>query len=191
MESNSYSSADVSLNPPKLGQYHDLLGEYEWHDTIYTLLVFTPPRPPPRFLPKFLFRENVPASRIHVIRSAQEEPNYDCFEHQDLEDMKSKWVKIKSYNFPPEMRCKHIYGTNEKKCDHGCYVLEKGGDVKRWTCKNPTCEGHVYVGRRMEQDDGTVCFGKKGERLVCVDISPQDYQKLHLRRDAQAVVGEQ
>jgi hypothetical protein len=169
MDPNSYTNADVSLGPPRLGPYWDPLGEYEWHDTVYTLLVYTPPRPPPRFLPKFLTREAAVTSRVNVTGLPQDQPNYDCFEFRDLDEMKAKTVKIKSHYFPPEMRCKHIYGTNEKKCEHGCYVLEKGGDMKKWICKHATCEGHVYVGRLKEKDDGVACFGKKGERLVCVE----------------------
>jgi hypothetical protein len=168
MDPHSYTNADPSPNSPKLGQYWDLLGEYEDGDTMYTLLVYTPPRPPPKWMPEFLYRDATPASRIHVIREPQDKPNYDCFGHRDLDDIKAKLIKIKSKYFPAEMRCKHIYGTNEKKCEEGCYVLEKGGIIRRWTCKRADCEGHVYVDPVKEYKD-VACFGKKGERLVCVE----------------------
>lgn len=168
MDPNSYTNADPSPNPPKLGQYWDPLGEYENHDTIYTLLVYTPPRPPPLYVPKFLLRDATPASRIHVIREPDNPPNYDCFERRHLDGMSAKIVKIKSHYFPAEMRCKHIYGINEKKCEQGCYFLEKGGDLRRWTCKSALCEGHVYSDK-VKGEEGVACFGKKGKRMVCVE----------------------
>lgn len=47
-------------------------------------------------------------------------------------------------------------------------MLEKGGEIARWKCTRGDCEGHVYEGRVKEDEEGKVCFGKKGERMVCV-----------------------
>jgi hypothetical protein len=79
--------------------------------------------------------------------------------------MPTKIVKLKAWQFPVAMRCAHV--QHGRKCEEGCYVLEKGGDVRRWSCRREDCEGHVY-GRDVLMDErGKACFGKKGERLVC------------------------
>lgn len=71
------------------------------------------------------------------------------------------------------MRCEHTQGKNGagkdvKGCDKGCYLLEKGGEVATWKCTRSDCEGHVYSGHVKSDDDGRSCFGKKGERMVCL-----------------------
>lgn len=177
MSSNNYASADHI--PPKTGPFWDPLGEYEPHDTVYTLLVFTPNRPSSSWLPDIFTRQPIkaPKNKMHVIKSSQS-PNFDRFGLFDLYDMKQKTIKIKSHNFPPEMRCSHIYGGKAKVCDNGCYFLEKGGEVSRWHCKDGACEGHVYCDNvrghvacasNVEDREGIACFGKKGERMVCLE----------------------
>lgn len=81
--------------------------------------------------------------------------------------MAAKTVTLISAHFPADLRCEHV--QDEQKCEKGCYVLEKGGKVSRWRCKREDCEGHVYCGRVMKDDEGFACFGKKGARMVCVE----------------------
>ncbi|PVH92558.1 hypothetical protein DM02DRAFT_619879 [Periconia macrospinosa] len=152
------------------GPYWDPLGEYETKDTIYTLTVYTPPRPPSSYIPSIFTRKPLNISTVHIIRPPEDKPNYDCFEAKDLPDMKTTTVKIKSCEFDLDMRCDHVLGTgnNSKVCEQGCYVLEKGGKVSRWLCKRRDCEGHVYTGDVKKNEDEVACFGKKGQRMVCV-----------------------
>jgi hypothetical protein len=168
MNSNGYTSADAPV--PKTGQHWDPAGEYEFHDTVYTLTVYVPPRPPPKYLPAFLTREPLHVSHHHIIRPDDSTPNYDDFERRDLEDMGTKIVKVKSHRFPAELRCKHV--RDSKVCNRGCYVLEKGGKVRRWRCKREDCEGHVYNGNVKKTEAGWACFGKSKERLVCYEGLP-------------------
>jgi hypothetical protein len=154
-----------------LRQHFDPLGETENEHTIYTLTVRCPARPPSKWLPSFMTRQPVtqPSSGyVHTIKPDDTNPNYDCYEQKHLDDMPTKISKIKRAAFPLEMRCKHLrYNT---MCSMGCYVLEKGGSIWRKKCKRSDCEGHVYCGRVKEDTDGKSCFGKKGERMVCVEI---------------------
>ncbi|KAF2123301.1 hypothetical protein P153DRAFT_255933, partial [Dothidotthia symphoricarpi CBS 119687] len=147
--------------------FFDPLGETEPSTTVYTLTVLCPPRPPPRWLPKFFTRTPVSCrdynSTHFSIRPRDDDPrnpNYDCFELYHLNGMKRKTVKIKCGWFPLEMRCVHVQ-NGTKRCDEGCYVLEKGGDLARWMCKQTDCEGHVYCDNVVEDGDKVVCFGKK------------------------------
>jgi len=147
----------------------DPLGETEPHNTVYTLAVRYPKRPTPKYLPAFLTRTpfTYPAGRSYTIRPDNTNPNLDCFEEKHLDDMSTKKIKIKSAWFPADMRCAHV--QKARVCEEGCYVLEKGGDIARWKCKREDCEGHVYESRVKSDDAGKVCFGKKGERMVCVE----------------------
>ena len=167
MNPNSYTSADVPV--PKTGQHWDPAGEYESQDTLYTLIVYVPPRPPSKYLPSFLTREPLHVSKFHVIQNDRT-GIYHSFERRDLRGMDTKFVKIKSYRFPPELRCKHV--QTKTTCEEGCYVLEKGGVVKRRTCGREDCEGHVYSGNVKVGEGGVKCFGKKGARLVCFEGTP-------------------
>jgi len=153
-----------------LGQFFDPLGETENQDTIYTLTVYKPPRPPPKYLPANFTRvpvtyHNTGTYTIKPDNYCTRTPIYDDFEDLDLKNMPTKIMKLKAWQFPVGMRCAHV--QPEKKCERGCYVLEKGGDVRRWSCGRENCEGHVYGGSVKMDDEGTACFGKKGERLVC------------------------
>ncbi|KAF2641995.1 hypothetical protein P280DRAFT_517001 [Massarina eburnea CBS 473.64] len=175
MTSSSYTNADAHVS--KLGQPFDPLGEYEDHDTIYTLSVSIPPRPPPRYLPSFLTRQPVSAVPHHIIRPTplQSDPQtYDNFHPRDLSDMKTKTVKVKAHRFPLDMRCEHVYGGKETVCRGGCYVLERG-EIARWFCKREDCGGHVFVGEVKKDDEGRACFGKKGERMVCMEVAYLGY----------------
>ncbi|KAJ4288589.1 hypothetical protein N0V90_011826 [Kalmusia sp. IMI 367209] len=165
MDPNSNTSASISF--PVTGQYWNPTGEYEYHDTVYTLTVYLPRRPPPRYLPSIFTREPLHVSPYHIIRPDDPSPNYDHFERRHLDDMKTKVVKIKSYRFPAELRCKHV--QEKTSCEEGCYVLEKGGEIARWNCRRDDCEGHVYCGNVKKDEDRVACFGKKGQRIVCVD----------------------
>jgi hypothetical protein len=148
----------------------DTLGETEPHTTIYTLTVRCPKRPPPKYLPAFLTRTPVTYSkngRTYTIQPDDTNPNLDCFESKHLDSMSTKTIKIKSYRFPLDMRCAHV--QNARICEEGCYVLEKGGWIARSKCKREDCEGHVYESRVKQDVDGKVCFGKKGERMACIE----------------------
>ena len=173
LNSSPNGYATTTMDPPKIGPHWDPLGEYEYHNTVYTVSVCAPARPPPRFLPSFLTRKPVVVnpSTAHVIRPPREHPPpYDCFDTQDLDCMKISKVKIKAHDFPPEMRCRHVSQGRERTCDQGCYVLEKGGPIRRWRCKRSDCKGHVYVGPVKKDSDGVACFGKRRRRMVCVEL---------------------
>jgi hypothetical protein len=154
-----------------LGPFFDPLGETEPNDTIYALTVHMPPRPPPKYLPVFFTRKPVTHPRTgvrHTIKPdnyGSKTPNYDDFLEKDLKQMPTKVVKLKAWQFPLAMRCAHVQPN--KICKEGCYVLEKSGQVRRWSCKREDCEGHVYGRHVLTDEDETSCFGKKGERLVC------------------------
>lgn len=158
-----------------MGPYFDMLGETEPHTTKYTLTVLCPPRPPPRWLPVFFTRPGPSKPNVgstYTIRPSDYDPanpNYDCFElrHLDNGTMTPKIVKTISAWFPADMRCEHVY--EGKECVKGCYVLEKGGDIRRWSCQREDCEGHVYCGRVLRDAKGRVCFGEKGKRMVCIE----------------------
>jgi hypothetical protein len=86
--------------------------------------------------------------------------------------MPTKTVTIKSAWFPADMRCAHVQGLGnggKKVCEEWCYFLEKGGENGSWFCRKGDCEGHVYCGRVKEDEEGVSCFGKKGERIVCLE----------------------
>jgi hypothetical protein len=150
--------------------YFDPLGETEPNTTRYTLTVMVPPRPPPRWLPSIFTNKPSTQSRnadAHKLPTSNSNPNLDLFELKDIDVLATKTVTIKSAWFPAEMRCAHV--QNAQLCEEGCYFLEKGGDVTRWWCKREDCEGHVYCGRAMMDDEGRSCFGKKGGRMVCLE----------------------
>lgn len=156
-----------------LGPHYDMLDDYEPHTTKYTLTVLCPPRPSPHWLPKIFTRSSLPKSNVgtaYTIRPSDynpANPNYDNFTFRHLDDMMPKTVHIISAWFPADMRCRHV--QKGCKCEVGCYVLEKGGEISRWHCKRGDCEGHVYCDRVMEDRNGVACFGKKGARMVCVE----------------------
>jgi hypothetical protein len=153
-----------------LGPYFDPLGETEPENTIYTLTVCCPPRPNPKWLPSFVTRTPVTypsTGATYTIKPDNTNPNLDCFEQKHLEDMPTRVIKLKRSLFPLDVRCAHV--RTKTTCDKGCYVFEKSGGISRWWCKAKGCEGHVYCGRVKEDEVGSSCFGKKGERMVCVE----------------------
>ena len=77
-------------------------------------------------------------------------------------------MKVKAQYVPAELRCTHLSQGTGRRCLNGCYVLEKGGELSRWQCNRSDCEGHVYVGKVKKDCDGIACFGKQGERMVCL-----------------------
>ncbi|KAI8932779.1 hypothetical protein NX059_010269 [Plenodomus lindquistii] len=152
-------------------QFFDPVGLTEAHTTRYTLTVYDPPRPPPRWLPSFLTRQPVVLTNTgsnYMILPDDINPNLDCFEPKHLSSLPVKTITIKSYLFTPELRCKHLQ-TGATVCDNGCYFREKGGkEIMRWCCKRSDCEGHVYCGSVMTDEAGKACFGEKGKRMVCL-----------------------
>ncbi|KAJ8115741.1 hypothetical protein OPT61_g2673 [Boeremia exigua] len=153
------------------GPYWDMVGEFEAHTTKYTLTVQCPPRPLPDWLPAIFTRPGPSKPNVgtaFTIRPSDynpSNPNYNLLEFRHLKDMDSKTIKIISDNFPADLRCDHV--SDKHHCERGCYVLEKGGNVSRWTCAREDCEGHVYCGLVKKTSSGTACFGKKGARMVC------------------------
>jgi hypothetical protein len=171
---NKYNTVLGFSNPllltMALGPYFDPLGETEPENTIYTLTVCCPPRPPPKWLPSFVTRTPVThpnTGAAYTIKPDDTNPNLDCFEEKHLEDVRTKVIKLKRSLFPLSMRCVHV--RDKTTCDERCYFLEKGGVVSRWWCSEEKgCEGHVYCGRVKKDGEGNSCFGKKGERMVCI-----------------------
>lgn len=154
-----------------LPPYYDPLGEYEPNTVIYTLTVRCPSRPPPKWLPSIFTREPVvypKSGYAHTIKPVDTNPDLDCFEYKHLDEMSVKTIDIRSAYFPAEMRCIHTQNES-RKCEKGCYVLEKGGDIRRWTCKREDCQGHVYCGLVKKDEEGRACFGKKNNRMVCLE----------------------
>ncbi|KAH6872160.1 hypothetical protein BKA58DRAFT_139861 [Alternaria rosae] len=153
-----------------MSTYFDPLGEMEPSTTKYTLNARVPPRPPPRWLPSIF--SNEPSTNTNLVAAAHKMPAsdsntyFDLFELKDVGVLATKAVVVQSIGFPVDMRCAHV--QKGYQCKEGCYFLEKGGDVTRWRCKRKDCEGHVYCGRVMTDDEGKSCFGKKGERMVCL-----------------------
>ncbi|KAF2120286.1 hypothetical protein BDV96DRAFT_642125 [Lophiotrema nucula] len=155
MDPHSYTNPHPPSRPRKLGLYHDILGEYEDHDTVYTLLVRYAQKPPHL---NRLFA--LPGSPMSQERSAT---------LYDIPAMKVKKMKFKAYQFPYELRCKHVQ-DDEKECKSGiCYVLDYGTGM---ACRAKECEGHGYAGLVKRSEEGVECFGKKGERIVCIESSP-------------------
>jgi hypothetical protein len=155
-----------------LGPYFDPLGETESGTTVYTLTVFIPPRPPPKWLPSIFTRQpswHPNSGSTYKLPASTPNPNYNCFELKDLVNMPIKTKKVRSNWFSADMRCAHVGNGGKKVCDEGCYFLEKGGKKSRWHCKRADCEGHVYGGRVKEDKEGVSCFGKRGERIVCLE----------------------
>ncbi|EUC30416.1 hypothetical protein COCVIDRAFT_107796 [Bipolaris victoriae FI3] len=154
----------------------DPLEEYEWSKLPYKLTVLVPPRPPRRWMS---LRPGGTSTRqnAHDIPELPRPNSHADFSRVSLEDLPglpTKTVVVKSDAFPWDMRCRHSRGAHGaavgvRGCKGGCYVLEKGGEVSSWKCASSECEGHVYCGKVMKDKDGVCCFGKKGERLVCLE----------------------
>ena len=121
----------------------------------YTLKVYTPPRP---LLPQ-LFDSN----------------KHTNFQLADLAAMKTKIIKLSCHDFPDQLKCKHVK-TTAYACYEGCYVLEKGcpqltlgGKPCLQHCQNKDCQRHTYFGKVVATNQGVVCFGEKGNRVVCIE----------------------
>jgi hypothetical protein len=148
--------------------------ETEPSSTLYTLSAYKPPQSPSRWtrwLPPIFTRIPVtyPNTRS-TYRIPGDLPNYEkhAFEFSDIKNlnMPLKTVKLRSSSFPLDMRCTHVAKKNY--CMNGCYFLEKGGTNVR-TCKRADCMGHVYMGSVLRDKHKQSCFGKRGERLVCIE----------------------
>ncbi|KAJ5029126.1 hypothetical protein J3E72DRAFT_19774 [Bipolaris maydis] len=153
----------------------DPLQEYEWNKEPYKLTVLVPPRPPRRWMslkPSTSTRQN--AHDIPELPRSNSHADFSRVSLEDLPGLPRKTVVVKSDGFPWDMRCGHARVANGadmgvRGCKEGCYVLEKGGEVSGWKCASNHCEGHVYCGKVMKDKHGNCCFGKKGERLVCLE----------------------
>jgi hypothetical protein len=147
--------------------YFDPLGETEPENTVFKLSVRVLPRPPSKWLPKIVTRTPVTYPKYYTIPRDNTNPNRDYFELKDVEDItKRKIIRIERALFPLDMRCDRV--RQDKVCKKGCYILEKRGSICRTKCKRSDCKGHVYNGRVKEDEAGRSCFGKKGQRLVCL-----------------------
>jgi hypothetical protein len=146
-------------------------GCYEGEDSevVYTLKVYTPPRP--------------------VVPQLFDLNKHSNFKFADLATMKTKIVKISCHDFPDTMKCDHVK-TTAFACYEGCYVLEKGGSAYMMDENNISqacnhkdrqghadCQGHAYHGK-VVANHGVVCFGEKGNRLV--RLSAIDEPQVHL-----------
>ena len=153
--------------------HFDPLGETEEHTTIYTFRVYVPHRPLPRLLRTILAHRNAPSADTAPAgepSTAGTDPRYECFKLEHLEGLPTKTVRITASWFPPDMRCEHLNQNEARVCTQGCYFLERGGDgVFQWRCEREDCEGHVYCGETKKDEEGVVCFGMKGRRLVCLE----------------------
>ncbi|KAF2740738.1 hypothetical protein EJ04DRAFT_548267 [Polyplosphaeria fusca] len=168
MDPHSYTNPHPPSQPPKLGLYFDLLDEYEPGDTLYTINVLCPPKPASRLSKLFAIPKSPtsPVSPSPALLSPCSTIAKTPLYWPDVKGMKLKEIKLKAYNFPHELRCEHLDG--EKTCKNaGCYVLERSGTG--WKCANSRCEGHIYSGFVRRKEDGVACFGRKGERIVCIE----------------------
>jgi hypothetical protein len=167
--------------------YFDPLGEYEHHDNIYTLVVYIPKRIPGR-VSRWIEKHSAPVDystydpTIHH-RLGGNHPDFEPHEEKsyilhrkDLAGMERKVVKLKAYQFPLDFRCLHAQLSYE--CYKGCYILEKEGernglgpDLK---CEREDCNGHRWGGENKIDAEGRGCFGKKGQRLICIEAAEED-----------------
>jgi hypothetical protein len=155
-----------------LGSYFDPEGVTESHTTVYTLTVFTPSRPQPKWLHQLFTRQpswHPKSGSTSKLPASAPNPKHDC---SKLKDMPTKIIRIKSCWFPADLRCEHVQGLgngNSKKCEAGCYFFEEGGKQIERRCKSENCNGHVYSGRVKKDKNGKSCFGKKRNRIVCLE----------------------
>lgn len=143
----------------------DPLGEYEDQTTLYTLRILIPARPPGRFS-RFLHRPPPADFSTYMSVDPLSIPPPGGLNNTSLSAMKSKTIKLKAWNFPLDFRCSHV--EDNRSCDRGCYVLERGGEEPDFKCSREDCEGHRWVGGKKKDGKNRICFGKKGDRLVCI-----------------------
>lgn len=152
-------------------RYFDPEGLTEPHTTQYTLTVYIPPRPRPRWLPSCFMPQHVKHDNTGSRDSNSAEDCIPCLgrlELRHLDILPTQSITITSSWFLPEMRCKHLQ-AGARVCDQGCYLLEKGGKAAgRWRCTREDCDGHAYCGQVVQDGVGQVCFGKKNKRMVCL-----------------------
>lgn len=154
-------TSSVTIPPPNGNPYWSPLIKFEPGDTVYTLTVYVPQRPPKWYWPK-----RIAIPKHLFIRSDPPKPGEAITGHK-LQYLDSKSVRIKSYLFPAELRCKHL--AEKTECKNGCYILEKGGKHgTRWRCRRNDCQGHIYWDPVKKSEEGFQCFGKKDQRLVCL-----------------------
>jgi len=161
-----------------MAPYFDPYNVTEPHTTLYTLGVYQPPRAPRRWLPQIFTRKPVKYQKngdTYLILPSDPpgKLEYDCCLPEHLDSLPKKDITLQSAYLPVDFRCKH-FNTPQKTpgCTRGCYFLERGGDrVIRWRCKRIDCEGHVYCGNVLKDGEGKACFGKRGKRIVCLDVS--------------------
>ncbi|CBX99609.1 predicted protein [Plenodomus lingam JN3] len=145
-------------------QYFDPVGLTEPNTTPYTLTVYNPPRTSSRWLPSFLRSRSITSeksSSAYMTLLDETDPNPDCSKPEHLRDLPTKTITIKAFLFAPELRCMHLQ-QGATVCNQGCYFRERGGDEStRWRCERADCEGHMYCGLVLKDDNGKACFGEK------------------------------
>lgn len=98
------SAFSDSKAAPKGTDFFDPLGGTEPDNTVYTLTVRCPKRPPPKYLPAFFTREPVRythAPGAYIAKPPETNPNLDCFESKHLDDMNWKAMKLKGGSSRP------------------------------------------------------------------------------------------
>jgi hypothetical protein len=110
-----------------LRPYFDPLGETESGTTVYTLTAFILPRPQPKWLPSIFPRQPFwhPNSGFkYKLPASAPNPNYDCFEFKDFDDMPKETRKVRSNWFLADIRCAHVQGVGHggKKVCHRIFI---------------------------------------------------------------------
>ncbi|KAF1995599.1 hypothetical protein P154DRAFT_340131 [Amniculicola lignicola CBS 123094] len=182
MSSNYYATGDRIVD--KVHEPFDPSGQFQLHTDQYTIVVLTTEKPPSR-LSKFL---HLPSSRNKDKAkdgdpaSASPSGAMKLSGPSDLEGLKQKTVKLQAGQFPFDSRCVHLttmrteankYWGSDMECLRGtCYLAERGASGEgSWTCSREGCESHTYPREYIqESEDGKACFGRKGERIVCLKI---------------------
>lgn len=157
-----------------IGSHGCYLGEDS--DVVYTLTVCVPERKPHSWVPDAFSRLQLPDPNAGPFQPPRDPKNpafylTNDFKRKHLIGMKTKEIKISSWDLP--VQCKHVRKSGSRGCSKLCYVLEEGGKSKDyWKCGRVDCQGHVYCDRvAHDAEHDSVCFGKKGKRMVCVDPS--------------------
>jgi len=153
---DGYTSADKNVG--RIGQYFDPEGHYEYGDEAYLLVVYDPPRC--SRVSNLFSRWSDRASTSRSDRTT----DHHQYTQRDLKDMPTIEMRLNARNFPYEFRCEHA--RRNRRCQHGCYLVERGGSHRGPRCGKSDCEGHVYADQVKEVANRVRCFGRSGSRLV-------------------------
>ncbi|KAF2266477.1 hypothetical protein CC78DRAFT_578178 [Lojkania enalia] len=171
MDSAHYYDPHYPPHTSRIGQYWDLYDEYEDHTATYTITVLCPPRP--SCLSRLFALPTSPLTAFHNASSSPTSSSATTSHPAsasttDLAGYRPKILKLKAGQFFYELRCSHL--RDSRTCASGrCYVMERGGEGVRWWCKEGECEGHKHMEFVKRGEDGGACFGRKGERVVCIE----------------------